>query len=123
MGGTSDYATIIGMFRENKTGNMVLVGTNNLRIEQDLLYMDLGTIETSKIKIDQKGILTSVPEGATSIIVSLPLTEPDTSYGVLVTPWWLTTYRISSKTTTSFTVEFGTAAPTGGSYIDWFLFR
>lgn len=48
--------------------------------------------------------------------------EPDTSYGVIVTPSWLTTVRVTSKTTAGFTIDFGTAAPSGAT-VDWFLVR
>lgn len=48
---------------------------------------------------------------ATSLVVTLPLSEQDANYGVSVTPSWLTTVRVHSKTTTGYTIEFGTGAP------------
>lgn len=51
-----------------------------------------------------------VSNGATNITLTLPLAEQDASYGVSVSPNWLTTYRVHTKTTTSFQVQFGTAA-------------
>jgi hypothetical protein len=49
--------------------------------------------------------------------------EPDTAYGVVVTPNWLTDDRVTSKATTGFTVDFGTAAPGGGGAIDIVIVR
>jgi tetrahydromethanopterin S-methyltransferase subunit E len=37
--------------------------------------------------------------------------EPNASYAVLVTPSWLTTFRVTAKATTGFTIDFGTVAP------------
>lgn len=48
--------------------------------------------------------------------------EPDASYGVLVTPSWATSVHITAKGRSGFTVNFGTAAPTGATF-DWFLVR
>jgi len=47
------------------------------------------------------------------------MAQPDAVY---VTPQWNTTVWITGKTTTGFTINFGTAAPTGGSYVDWVIF-
>ena len=49
-------------------------------------------------------------------------TETDASYGVVVSPNWLTTYSVTAKTTTGCTVNFGTAAPANAA-IDIFTFR
>jgi hypothetical protein len=70
----------------------------------------------------QKGINVSVPAGATFINITLPIAEPDTNYGVVVTPQWNTTVWVTNKTTTGFRINFGTA-PTVASALDWFLFR
>ena len=47
------------------------------------------------------------------------MAQPDAVY---VTPQWNTTVWITGKTTTGFTINFGTAAPTGGSALDWVIF-
>jgi len=73
--------------------------------------------------IKNSGVNVAVAEGATSLAVTLPVTEADTNYGVLVTPHWNTTVSVTGKTTTGFTINFGTAAPVGGSSLDWMLFR
>ena len=69
-----------------------------------------------------KGNNVAVAAGATSLAVSLSLTLPNTNYAVYVTPQWNTSVWITGKTTTGFTINFGTAAPTGGSYVDWVIF-
>lgn len=48
--------------------------------------------------------------------------EPDANYGVLVTPSWLTTFRVTAKAATGFTVDFGTAAPANAT-IDYAVVR
>jgi len=70
----------------------------------------------------QKGVGITVTAGATSLLVTLPEAEPDASYGVLVVPSWNTTVWVTNKTTSGFTVNFGTA-PTADSPIDYFIYR
>lgn len=48
--------------------------------------------------------------------------EPDATYGVNVTPNWLTTVQVTAKATSGFTINFGTPAPAGAT-VDWFLVR
>ena len=69
-----------------------------------------------------KGNNVAVAAGATSLAVSLSLTLPNTNYAVYVTPQWNTSVWVTGKTTTGFTINFGTAAPTGGSALDWVIF-
>ena len=69
-----------------------------------------------------KGNNVSVAAGATSLAVTFPVTLPNTNYAVYVTPQWNTSVWITGKTTTGFTINFGTAAPTGGSALDWVIF-
>ena len=64
----------------------------------------------------------SVSATATSVTWNFPRTEIDTSYGVAISPSWLTTAAITTKTTTSLTASFGTAAPSGAT-IDISTFR
>lgn len=64
----------------------------------------------------------AVPTGATSLAVTLARREYDAGYGVTVTPSWLTIVAVTAKTTTGFTVTFGTAAPAGAT-VDYSLFR
>jgi hypothetical protein len=62
-----------------------------------------------------------VSAGATSLAVTLPQTLPNTNYAVYVTPQWNTSYWITNKTTTGFTINFGTA-PATNSALDWVIF-
>ncbi|MGN6205988.1 hypothetical protein [Humibacter sp.] len=57
----------------------------------------------------------SVTLGATSLSVTFARAEQDTAFGVSVTPSWLTTVAVPTKTTTGCTVTFGTAAPAGAT--------
>jgi hypothetical protein len=74
----------------------------------------------------EKYVLTGavrVNSGATSVDVSFSdfcPPQPDDNYAVFVTPTWNTTYSVTNKTTTGFTVNFGTP-PLGDGYIEWFL--
>lgn len=68
------------------------------------------------------GVALTVTAAATTHAVTLPRTEPDANYGVTVTPSWGTTVFVTGKTTTGFTVNFGTAAPSGASF-DFITFR
>jgi hypothetical protein len=52
-----------------------------------------------------------------------PMQEPDVNYRVFVEPSWLTTHRVTSKATSGFTVDFGTATPDANQTIDWFIVR
>lgn len=63
----------------------------------------------------------AVTTGATSVAVS-GKTYTDTSYGVLCTPSWNTTCWVSGSTTTGFTLNFGTAAPSG-AVVNWLVIR
>lgn len=48
--------------------------------------------------------------------------EPDANFAVLVTPNWLTTWKVTGKATTGFTVTFGTAAPASATF-DYMIVR
>lgn len=63
-----------------------------------------------------------VTAAATSVAITFPREEPDTDYGVSVTPNWNTTVWVSNKTTTGCTINFGTAAGAGAT-IDLITFR
>ncbi len=64
----------------------------------------------------------AVTAAASSVAVTFPRTEVDTSYGVCATPSWSSTVWISGKTTTGCTLNFGTAAPAGAT-VDYITFR
>jgi hypothetical protein len=71
------------------------------------------------LKVENSGTFTaSVPISRATII--LPLATADTSYQILITPSWDTTFWVSGKTTGNFTVNFGTISPSTASF-DWLL--
>ena len=54
--------------------------------------------------------------GTGSVNVTLSTHEPDTKYQIHIEPSWNTTWWITAKTVTGFTVNFGTASPAGASF-------
>ena len=67
-------------------------------------------------------VAVAVTAAATTVAVTFPRTEVDTSYGVNATPNWGTTVWVTNKTTTGCTVNFGTAAPANAT-VDLITFR
>jgi hypothetical protein len=49
--------------------------------------------------------------------------EDDANYQIVATPSWATTVWVTGKTTTGFTLNFGTAAPDANQTVSWLLFR
>lgn len=68
------------------------------------------------------GVQKPVTLAATTQTFVFSLAEPDASYGVLVTPSWLTTIAVTARTTGGFTAAFGTAAPAAAT-IDYLVTR
>jgi len=68
------------------------------------------------------GVATAVTAAAVNVTITLPLVEVDALYGVVAVPNWSTTVYVTNKTTTSFKINFGTAAP-ASSTVDWIVFR
>lgn len=68
------------------------------------------------------GTETPVTATATDVDVTLPLVEADAGYAVVATPNWDTTCFVTDKTTTGFTINFGTAAP-ASAVVDWSVIR
>lgn len=64
----------------------------------------------------------AVPGAATSVAVVFTQDRFDTSYTPWAAPGWSTAWWITAKTSTGFTVNFGTA-PVGATTIDWGLIR
>jgi hypothetical protein len=65
-------------------------------------------------------VLTNQPvdAGAVSTNVTFTPAQPDTNYHVVATPSWNTTIYVTNKSTNGFTVNYGTAAPSGGGVVD-----
>lgn len=64
----------------------------------------------------------AVGAGAATLAVTFPTSEGDTDYGVIATPNWLTTIRVTAKTVSGFTLDFGTVAPANAT-VDCVTFR
>lgn len=64
----------------------------------------------------------AVSNGGTSVTWTFDRTESDTDYGVVATPTWSTTVRVSSRTTTAVTLSFGSAAGASDT-VDIIVFR
>lgn len=64
----------------------------------------------------------AVTNGATTVTYTFPYPDADTTYGVVATPNWSTTVYCSSRSVTSLTLTFGTAAPASAT-VDIITFR
>ena len=69
-----------------------------------------------------RGVDVPVESGSLYVVIALPRAEADARFAVQVAPSWRTPLAIVGKTTTGFTVSFGTPAP-GDAHLDWFLIR
>lgn len=49
--------------------------------------------------------------------------EDDANYQIVATPSWNTTVWVTSKSTTGFTLNFGTSAPDANQTVAWLMFR
>jgi len=117
----SNSARIItGSNINSNYGNFVQVTTSTLGFMG--ASGNFPNITSANLQNFLRGNNVAVAAGATSLAVTLSQTLPSTNYAVYVTPQWNTTVWITGKTTTGFTINFGTAAPTGGSYVDWVIF-
>lgn len=59
---------------------------------------------------------------ATTVTWTFARAEVDANYGIVALPSWLTTVACTAKTTTTCTLTFGTAAPSGAT-VDLHSFR
>jgi hypothetical protein len=74
--------------------------------------------------MDLTGGEVAIPDGATSIAVNFISPRAIVLYAPSAMPTWNTTVWVSNKTTTGFTINFGTPAPAGaGSKVYWGLSR
>jgi hypothetical protein len=82
-----------------------------------------GYFETTNSSFSDTGQAFDGADMPPSIGVSVPANhEPDANYAVVVTTNWGTTAWVTNKTATGFTINFGTAAPSGAE-AQWLLFR
>jgi len=111
---------ITGSNINSNYGNFVQVTTSTLGFMG--ASGNFPNITSANLQNFLRGNNVAVAAGATSLAVTLSQTLPSTNYAVYVTPQWNTSVWITGKSTTGFTINFGTAAPTGGSYVDWVIF-
>jgi len=127
------YALLIGNIPLNvvnySSGLMIVLNQINTALGQTIQLLqsrnpagNIPSLLNYTLQNYLKGNNVAVAAGATSLAVTLSQTLPSTNYAVYVTPQWNTTVWITGKTTTGFTINFGTAAPTGGSALDWVIF-
>jgi len=81
-----------------------------------------GLVASDDAAANLRGINVAVELGALYVVVTLPRPEADGHFAVQVTPSWPTPLAIVGKTTSGFTVSFGTPAP-ADAHLDWFLVR
>jgi len=65
----------------------------------------------------------AVRPGDQRLVVKFERPEADAQFAILTKCSWITQDAVAEKTTTGFTVLFGTAAPAQAATIDWFLVR
>ncbi|MHB9023946.1 MAG: hypothetical protein ACYC7E_07170 [Armatimonadota bacterium] len=108
------------------TGHAYLKDSGNSRpLHTPGLCLDnhyVGISATTTPAKNLRGINRAVTQGATTYAVTFAVAEPDATYAVSVTPTWNTTVWVTNKATTGFTVNFGTAAPSGAK-CDWIIIR
>jgi hypothetical protein len=120
------YAMLIGNVPDKAVTNAINVVIQNQKLRAQQLLMQLGSLAipnifNATVQNWFRGNNVPVAAGATSLAVTLNYTLPSTNYAVYVTPQWNTSYWITGKTTTGFTINFGTA-PATNSALDWVIF-
>jgi hypothetical protein len=82
--------------------------TGNLQAWADQVQQatDNGLLPTQVVTTSQVVSASATIQNETFV----PALVTGTNYGVIITPSWLTTYAVVSKTTTGFSILFGTAA-------------
>ncbi|GAA3193934.1 glycosyl hydrolase family 28-related protein [Dactylosporangium siamense] len=99
-------------WRDDIGATYVYTGPSRDRIERVLTY-----------KFDVDGFEFYQDGGVSTATIAMPYLRFDTNYTVTVAPGWNTTWWITNKATTGFTINFGTAPPDGGAPCDWSLLR
>lgn len=103
-----------------------------MTLNRAYVFLDHNTLNPLQVDVNLKtlfdylnsqaiGLGVAVSSGLTSIAIT-GLSQADNQYLVTVIPGWNTTYWITNKTTTGFTINIGTA-PGTASTLDWRLMR
>ncbi|RLI31520.1 hypothetical protein DRO56_05085 [Candidatus Bathyarchaeota archaeon] len=79
--------------------------------------------QEGRMKVRQKGVNIPISPSETYKDLSLPTSEPDTSYGVLIIPSWNTKVWVTNKTTSGFRANFEAAPGGEGGTVDYFVYR
>jgi hypothetical protein len=82
------------------------------------------TVEGAYISFSNniRGYNVAVASSVASQTVTFGTAHSDANYAVFCTPNWNTTCFVTNKTTTGFTLNYGSAAP-AGQLVDWFVAR
>ena len=111
------YAQDNGQPDPVSSGRLFYVSTNG-GISPTRSLGGMGTTPGSNLA----GIQAVATSATTATVTFSYPAEPNTSYAVQLTTTWQTTIAITSKSTTGFTVSFGTAAPAASS-VHWLIVR
>ena len=100
------------------SGNLTV---KNATVQGTLTVTDSATFAGNVITFSNnvRGYNVGVAASATTHTVTFGTAHPDANYAVMCTPDWSTTCFVSNKTASGFTLNFGTAAPSG-QLVDWF---
>jgi hypothetical protein len=77
---------------------------------------------TSTAANNLRGINVPYTANSTTTTVTFGTAEPDANYAISITPSWNTTHWVTNKTTTGFTVNWGTTSASAQTF-DWILIR
>lgn len=100
------------------TGDAGLVQYFDTTVNKNLVWNGSSFRDAFNCMPENVGINAAVIASATSLAVTLPTAEASASYAVSISPTWNTTYWITNKLNTGFTINFGTA-PASASTLDW----
>ena len=101
------------------------VGTNTAITNAYSLFVNGGTAYFGGnvgFSNNVRGFNVGVTATSTTHTVTFPTAHADTNYAVMCTPSWNTTCYVTGKSTTGFTLNFGTASGATDT-VDWFVVR
>jgi hypothetical protein len=125
---TTDINTIKG-FVQRKSSTLGTI--NSAVLETQFLQARGITSETGTVFASNLGGNTTIGNGVSSVAVTFGRNETDTNYRVAAAvDWgaasgvtWIPAISIGSKAVSGFTAYFSSAAPAGGSILDWIIYR
>jgi hypothetical protein len=96
-----------------RTGEVYLT-SDRLRYRSAVAFKHVAHLDEILVKVIAV-FNQSVPAGTGQTNVTFPSAQPDTNYHAVVTPSWNTTVYVTDKSTTGFTINYGTAPASAGS--------